>query len=177
MIEIMLDELNDLFSNARLQSIDGGDWLFHSGGAVEFIFLVKAGSVALERSLPNGTVTCLQRAADGAILAEASLYADTYHCGARALEPSTICRISKSEMKDRLSGSPFLGEAWARHLARTVQKTRFLSEIRSLRTVSDRLDAWLGENKTLPAKGQWQTLAAELAVSREALYRELARRT
>jgi hypothetical protein len=43
--------------------------------------------------------------------------------------------------------------------------------------VADRLDAWLaaGEGK-LPAKGEGRGLAAEIGISPEALYRELARR-
>lgn len=50
------------------------------------------------------------------------------------------------------------------------------STIRTLRIVAERLDAWFGEGHALPSKGEWQTLAFELGVSREALYRELARR-
>ncbi len=42
--------------------------------------------------------------------------------------------------------------------------------------VADRLDAWLCEGHLLPNKGRWQDVASELGVSREALYRELARR-
>ena len=51
-----------------------------------------------------------------------------------------------------------------------------LAEIRSLRSVSDRLDAWIAEYGPMPNKGLWQGVANELSVSREALYRELARR-
>jgi CRP-like cAMP-binding protein len=50
------------------------------------------------------------------------------------------------------------------------------AEIRTLRTVAERLDAWLGEGNVLPDKGRHQDVAAELGVSREAFYRELARR-
>ncbi len=51
------------------------------------------------------------------------------------------------------------------------------AEILSLRTVAARLDAWTAANHDrLPEKGAWKTLAAELATSPEALYRELARR-
>jgi hypothetical protein len=50
------------------------------------------------------------------------------------------------------------------------------SEIRTLRTVAERLDAWLGVIGTLPERGSWTALAAELGVSREALYREMRRR-
>lgn len=50
------------------------------------------------------------------------------------------------------------------------------AEIRSLKTVAERLDAWTAEHGDIPENGQWHVLAAELSVSREALYRELARR-
>jgi len=50
------------------------------------------------------------------------------------------------------------------------------SEIRALRTVSERLDAWLAGGRMLPPKGEWQDLAQILGVTREALYRELAQR-
>jgi len=53
---------------------------------------------------------------------------------------------------------------------------RVRAEIRSLPTVAARLDVWLAEGNELPSKGHWQTVAAELSVTREALYRELARR-
>ena len=69
-----------------------------------------------------------------------------------------------------------LAEAWCATLARGVQAARVKAEIRSLPRVADRLDAWLLEGNTLPQKGRWQDVAAELGVTREALYRELARR-
>ena len=50
------------------------------------------------------------------------------------------------------------------------------TEIRSMETVAERLEAWIDEYGDIPEKGNWQTLACELSVSREALYRELARR-
>ncbi|MEC7667561.1 MAG: hypothetical protein VXZ18_01615 [Pseudomonadota bacterium] len=61
-------------------------------------------------------------------------------------------------------------------MARTLQKSRMQSEIRTLKTVAERLDAWLVDNPALPPKGQLQDLAHILGVSREALYRELAKR-
>jgi hypothetical protein len=41
--------------------------------------------------------------------------------------------------------------------------------------VAARLDAWL-TLKRLPPKGEWGALADDIGVTREALYRELARR-
>jgi hypothetical protein len=64
-----------------------------------------------------------------------------------------------------------------KHLGREVQKARTRGEILSRRTVREKLDAWLAENGgALPDKGVWRHLADEIAVSPEALYREIARR-
>ncbi len=65
----------------------------------------------------------------------------------------------------------------ARHLAREAQAARLRSELLSLRRLADRLDGWLALNDgMLPPKGRWSTIAADLGVTPEALYRELSRR-
>lgn len=62
------------------------------------------------------------------------------------------------------------------HLSREVRNARQRAEILSLRTVADRLDAWLAENGDMPEKGLWKNVAEEIGASPEALYREIARR-
>lgn len=176
MIPIMSELIRALFLAASSHALRQDAVLFHADDRVRTLFFVESGCVALERYLETGTATCLQRARAGQILAEASVYAEHYHCGARALEASVVKAVPVLEVRGRLHSNADLAEAWARHLARTVQTTRFLAEVRGLRTVSERLDAWLAEHGAIPAKGQWKTLAAELAVSQEALYRELAKR-
>ena len=49
------------------------------------------------------------------------------------------------------------------------------SEI-SVHMLGERLNVWLGEGHALPPKGRWQKIAAELGVTRKALYREMAPR-
>lgn len=84
--------------------------------------------------------------------------------------------IPLPRFRERLARDPAAAELWAAHLAHAVQGARLRAELRSLRKVGERLDAWLGEGRALPEKGGWQGLAAELGVTPEALYRELARR-
>jgi CRP-like cAMP-binding protein len=67
--------------------------------------------------------------------------------------------------------------AWARHLAQEVQRARAQAEILSLKTVAERVDAWITLNDdALPPKGYWHQVASEIGITPEALYRELARR-
>lgn len=99
-----------------------------------------------------------------------------YHCDATATRESSVSLLPVKIFSCRLRNDPDLSEAWAAHLARSVQRARMIAELRTLRTVAERLDAWLGEGSELPRKGLWQQLSRELGVSPEALYRELARR-
>ncbi len=176
MISIMSSQIASLFLEASARPFDSGATLFRTGDPVTHMFLVRLGSAALVRTLPSGDQAYLKRATDNEVLAEASAYAETYHCDCLALTQCTIAAMPRAAFRNALRSNVDLAEEWAAHLARAVQATRMRSEIRSLRTVSDRLDAWLAECGPMPEKGQWQSVARELSVSPEALYRELARR-
>ena len=64
-----------------------------------------------------------------------------------------------------------------RHLAHEVHRTRAQTEILSLKTVAERINAWVTLNDgSLPQKGRWRQIASEIGVTSEALYSELARR-
>lgn len=178
MIVIMCAEHTRLFvhpqaTERRLQS---GEALFFAGDPVTQLAMITEGRVHLLRRTVEGASVILQAAEPGDVLAEASVYSARYHCGAEAVQPSTVRLLAVSAFRNTLREDPTLAEAWAAYLARSVQAARLRAEIRTLRKVSDRVDAWLGEGRALPEKGQWQDFAAELGVTREALYRELARR-
>lgn len=176
MIAIMLPGISRLFEGARILSLERGETVFRAGDPVAEMYLVLKGRIGLSRPLETGMVAVLQRAGPGQVLAEASAYSGCYHCDAHAQGPAVAQVLARSRFLDRLRRDGHLAEAWAAYLARAVQGARMRAEIRGLKTVAARLDAWLGEVGALPARGQWLVLADELGVSREALYRELARR-
>ena len=178
MIPIMSDSHRRLFflAEASERHLQPGEVLFFAGDAVTHLALVVEGRVHLLRRTVEGASIILQSAEPGEVLAEASVYSSGYHCGAEAARVSTVRLLPVRAFRQALRRDPALAEDWAAHLARAVQAARLRAEIRSLRKVSDRVDAWLGEGRVLPDRGHWQDLAAELGVTREALYRELARR-
>lgn len=154
-----------------------GEYIFHRDDEVRSLHLVEAGVVQLLRHQAGGAPLMLQRAATGAILAEASIFSSRYHCDAVATAPTRLLIVRKSAVRDRLAHNAGFAETWLRHLAHEVQSARLRSEILSLRTVSERLEAWLaGQDGRLPEKGSWKSLSAEIGVSPEALYREIAKR-
>lgn len=176
MIMIMQAAITALFDGARRIDLVAGDTLFHAGQTVSLVFLVSSGRVHLRRHTEQGQMLVLQNAGPGTVLAEASVYSARYHCDAVASGNAAVASLDRHDFLGALKNDNRLAEAWAATLARSVQAARVRAEIRSLPRVTDRLDAWLSEGNILPAKGGWQDLAAELGVTREALYRELARR-
>lgn len=175
MIAIML-QLRSIFDVNAVQRFAPGDVVFRSGAQVKNVFLVCDGRAVLLRLLPSGQQAMLQRAATGQIIAEASVYAHHYHCDCVAQEPTDLASMPRASFLNALRSDTELADAWAAYLAHGIQQARMRAEIRSLKTVAERLDAWTAEYGALPDKGQWQGLADEISVSREALYRELARR-
>jgi len=153
-----------------------GATLFRTGAPVAAMYMVIEGQVALMRHGSEGTAMVLHRAMPGQVVAEASAWSDLYHCDAVVQRPARVAVLARSAFRAGLAGDATLATDWARQLAQAVQAARLRAEIRGLRGVSERLDAWLVAGGVLPARGHWQDLAAELGVSREALYRELARR-
>ena len=172
----MSNPLTDLFQDSPTITAKAGSILFHSGDQVSSMYLVVTGQIDLVRYSSSGTRLILHRANAGTILAEASAYSSTYHCDGQAGTEVAVKAMPVSDFRDRLHASGQLTSLWAAQLASTLQKARMQSEIRTLKTVSERLDAWMIDNPELPPKGQQQDLANILGVSREALYRELAKR-
>lgn len=176
MIAIMRKSTSTLFQDARDTGLAPGEALFLAGKEVAEIFMVRSGRIHLQRHTTHGAHMVLQNAGPGAVVAEASAYSSRYHCDAVAAEESVVAGLPKERFLTALDDEPALAASWSAMLARSVQAARLRSEIRSLPRVADRLDAWLGEGNALPGKGNWQNVAAELGVTREALYRELSRR-
>ena len=162
---------------ARRQHFEAGESLFHRGDPVTDIHVVLSGAIHLVRYQGDGSVLILQRADPGSVLAEASLYSGTYHCDAVAFGAADTRVYAKASLKKLLANSPEFSNVWASHLARELQRARLRAEILSLRTVAERLDAWMAWNGgSAPRKGEWKLVANQIGISPEALYREIARR-
>lgn len=179
MIEIMSASLNDLLLTlpAVERSFGAGEFVFHRGADVQAVHLIRDGAVNLIRHQASGSALILQRATTGSVLAEASIFSASYHCDAIAVAPTRTRSVKKSTIRSNLLQSRNFSEAWLTHLAREVQAARLRCEILSLKTVAERLDAWIAwQDDRFPAKGEWKTVATEIGTTPEALYREIAKR-
>lgn len=178
MITIMLEEiLNAAPNGCTSAKCESGSRLFCRGDAVAFLYILQIGHIALTRHTDDGNEFVLCRAVGPCILAEASIYSEKYHCDAVALSDSELRKLPKNDFISLLASNPAIAYSWSSHLAKMLQTSRQLSEIMRLKKVCDRVDAWMALNEgKLPPKGRWKELAAQIGVSVEALYRELATR-
>jgi len=178
MISIMSEKLLSLLGGlpGRDMNFRAGAAVFRIGNLVRSVHIIRGGRIHLIRYQADGTSLILQRAEEGSVLAEASLYSSRYHCDGIAETDSVTWAMPRDELRKHLQDNPALTEAWLQHLAHEVQTARLHAEILSLKTVAARLDTWIAWHGAFPEKGRWITIAQQIGVSPEALYRELSRR-
>ncbi len=125
------------------RTLSTGQHLFRLGDQVDAMHTVIEGEITLERVSTEGARLVLQRAGPGMLVAEASLFADRYHCDAVVRTPAKVSSVTISAMRAHLSRRPEAHWAFTRHLTLEVQRGRMRAEMLSMRRLSDRLDAWL----------------------------------
>jgi CRP-like cAMP-binding protein len=176
MIAIMSDLLVRL-ATFRSEPIEvgAGEGLFQRDGEIRFLFVVEDGLIHLVRHQIDGAPTVMQRAVRDDVVAEASIFAGHYHCDAVAIKHTRLRRVTMTAVRQAMRTDPTFAHACAEYLAHEVHRMRVRSEILGMRTVASRLDAWLAL-KPFPPKGERAALADDIGITREALYRELAKR-
>lgn len=161
----------------RKRHFAAGEHIVEMDDPVDRYFVVAAGLVHLFRMQHDGGMVILQRAGVGAVVAEASLFSDSYHCSVMAVTPTNLLIYPRAAVRQLLDDDPAVARALCVHMADEVRHARRRAEILALRKVSARLEAWLTWNHgVLPDRGAWHHVADEIGISKEALYRELAKR-
>ncbi|WP_172976550.1 Crp/Fnr family transcriptional regulator [Roseivivax sp. THAF40] len=170
-----MSDLETFFAAAPATRLSAGEPVFHRGDPVKDAIFVASGEIALVRTLSEGETLTLHVARAGALLAEASLFAERYHCDAIAQADTTLRRVKRALLLNHLSEAPDLLLKLFAVSAAEVQSQRARVEILRMKRLSDRLDAWLNLQGP-PDPGGWKSVAETIGVTPAALYRELARR-
>ena len=135
-------------SNAsKAISFEPGQLVFRQGQSVRWLYRITHGHIRLSRVLMRGSEVVLARVTSGEILAEASVFTVHYHCDAFAAQ---------------------------------IMDLRAMIEIRAIRRADDRLLSWLrfrshGDPPSVDGQGIWPSVAKQIGLSGESLYRALAR--
>lgn len=150
--------------------------LFLTGQKPQWMFFVVAGEVILERAGLQGEPVIIQRTRQG-FVSEASLKTSRYHCDAVAIVDTTVIQVPAQALVDAMDRDSAFASRWIGMLTHEVRRLRLHLERLSMKSVQDRL---LHLIQTEGHQGQYdvpsglKTLAAELGVTHEALYRTMA---
>ena len=168
-----------LESDSTVRVLAPGELLFRQGDPATAIYKVESGRLRLTRRTVDDHLVILHTARRGEFFAEASLFADAYHCDAAAAAPSSVRVYPKRIVMKAMRADPALAEAFMARLARQLQELRARMELRNIRSARDRVLQYLRlragvHGRSIPVEGQLQDIAAEIGMTREALYRTLA---
>ncbi|HZF43767.1 MAG TPA: Crp/Fnr family transcriptional regulator [Sphingomonadaceae bacterium] len=175
---IMLSWLEDGIGE-RAVRLEAGETAFRQSDPVFALFRVKSGRVRLIRTLENGATLALYTARTGDTFAEAAVSADAYHCDAVAEVSSEVVAYPIQAIRDRLSDTPGAALDFALFMAAQVRTLRTQLELRNIRSAKDRVLAWLelraaGVPRSAKLDQPWTEVAADIGLTREALYRALS---
>jgi len=166
----------DLHAHCETSAVPKGTRLFELGQRPRAMHFVESGEVVLERMGAQGEVVVLQRTRHG-FVGEASLQSAKYHCDARAVVAAVVTRIPVKEIHAALEADPAFAMRWVGMLNREVRRLRMQCERLSLHRLQDRLLHLIeteGRNGRYPLGAGLKSLAGELGVTHEALYRCVA---
>lgn len=150
--------------------------IFLTGSKPEWMFYVVTGEVTLERTGLKGEPVVLQRTRQG-FVSEASLKVARYHCDALAIIDTTVLKIPIQALSTELDRDPAFASRWIGMLNGEVRRLRLHCERLSMKSAKDRVLHLInteGKNGAYSATTGLKSLAGELGITHEALYRTLA---
>jgi CRP-like cAMP-binding protein len=153
-----------------------GERLFLQRHRPRHMYFVASGEIVLERIGAQGNAVVLQRIQHG-FVAEASLQSGSYHCDGLVTADGQAVALPLEALKTELARDPEFSLRWIGMLNAEVRRLRAQCERLSFRGVGERLLHLIeseGEDGRLAVKSGLKSLATELAVTHEALYRAVA---
>lgn len=143
------------------------------------LFLIQCGQVRLVRHAIDGSSITLHVAGTGETFAEASLFAERYHCDAITEKPTKLLHFSKDRILDMLQSDSRQARRWVERLSQQVQGLRAQTALLGLKTAQQRVLGYLHmrvrDSRKLSIDRPWNVIASELGLTHEAVYRALAR--
>lgn len=169
-----------LATGTALRELVAGEELFRRGDPAAAIFEVESGRLRLVRRTVDDHLVILHTASAGELFAEAALFAEAYHRDAVAAAPSSVRVYPKAMLLSTMRAEPAVLEAFTATLARQLQALRARLELRNIRSAHERLLQYLvlaagPDGRTVRLASPLQDIAGDLGLSREALYRTLAK--
>lgn len=166
----------DLLAQCRLHPFKKGDFLFHVGAKPEAMFYIVSGESVLCRVSSRGESIILQRCKSG-FVSEASLLVDHYYCDAQATHAGMAISLPIMALRAALT-DPDFALKWVRLLSQEIMRLRTQSERLGLKNIRSKIIHLIeteGQASVLTLQSDFKSLATELGVTHEALYRTISK--
>ena len=166
---------NELIGKCQAHHFEKGDYLFHQGKKPEYMFFIVSGEAVLSRTSSHGEPITLQRC-KGGFVSEASLLVDAYHCDAIATHNGQAITLPIQSLRDALTDGKF-SLKWVQLLSREIMRLRTQSERLNLKDIRSKLIHLIeteGKQGVLTLQSDFKSMASEIGVTHEALYRAIA---
>ena len=153
-----------------------GDLLFRQGKKPTQMLFVAHGEVVLQRLGIQGESVVLHRTRGG-FIGEASLQFLRYHCDALVTVSGDVVAIPVEPFRQMLASDSEFASRWIAMLNQEVRRLRAQCERLSMKGVKKRLLHLIeteGKDGRLPLGASLKSMASELGVTHEALYRTVA---
>jgi CRP-like cAMP-binding protein len=166
----------ELRSSSTRVTTRKGERLFRRRQRPTRMYFVVSGEVVLERLAERGEPVVLQRVRQG-LVGEASLQSAAYHCDGVVTQPGRVVAMPIDGLKAALASDPAFAMRWIAMLGAEVRRLRAQCDRLSLKGVRERLLHLIeteGVGGRLAIDAGLKSVAAEIAVTHEALYRTVA---
>jgi CRP-like cAMP-binding protein len=175
-----LDEApKSLRARLRHRDLAAGAALFRQGDPAVAVYVIETGRLAMVRHTAEGRRVTLFTAGPGESFAEAALFSEVYHCDAVADVATRVTIVPKAELRALLKRRGLASDRLMARLAHQVQALRARLELRNVRSARDRV--WQAlivaaepGSRTVKPERPLNTMADEIGLTQEALYRALA---
>lgn len=173
-----MNNIFDSFTAVKQITLEKDEYLFHQGDEVKYLYLINDGRIRMLRLTLDGKESVMYEGSSGDTFAEASLFAEHYHCDAIAVQKSTIDVFKKSTLLDNLKNNPQLSTIYMSLFARQVQQLRTHLELRNIKSAHERIYQYFILNTDSTGKvvltSSLKDLARQLGLAHETFYRALS---
>lgn len=167
--------LNRLDKGDRVRrTVGSGEVLFVQDAVTTGLFYLISGTIDLKRMTSAGHSITIHRARPGDTFAEASLFSDSYHCTATAVDEACVIACSRLAITRLLDTDIEFARSMAARFAAQIQQSRRRVELLSIRAADERILAALKDGLLVE---DITSFAEMIGLAPETVYRTLAQLT
>jgi len=168
---------SDVQSLCDAALIKKNERVFLAGTIPFWMYYVISGEVTLERSGLHGESVVLQRTRQG-FVSEASLKVSRYRCDAIAIDDTHVIKVPVKAIASALDADVAFAGRWINMLNTEIRRLRLHLERLSMKSIRERLIHMIeteGKAGQFATPSGIKTLAGELGITHEALYRTISK--